>query len=133
MKKVGCSMPARKRRIRHAPIVQAFAERLKATRMSRQMTQRELAGSADVTVSYISKLEAGGAAPGIDLLERLATALQVNLSDLLPTPSAPATVVAYREQVKELIDSVVAKAGTETLSMLTLLLTRLSESPASTR
>lgn len=97
------------------------------------MTQRDLADRAHVTLSYVSKLEAGGAAPGIDLLERLARALGVSVTDLLPTPSQPETVEAYREQVEQLFDAVLAKAGPDTLSMLKLFLERLAESPPSRR
>ena len=72
-------MPARKRRIKHASIVDAFAQALARCALSRQMTQRDLADRANVTLSYISRLEAGGAAPGIDLLERLAQACKPTL------------------------------------------------------
>jgi transcriptional regulator with XRE-family HTH domain len=126
-------MPARKKRIRHAPIVQAFADRLKAIRTSRNVTQRDLATHAHLPTSYVSKLEAGGAAPGIDLLERLAIALQVSITELLPKPSEPMTTESSREQVKALFDKVIAKAGAESLLMLNQLLTRLAESSATNR
>ena len=66
---------AKRRRIRHAEIVELFAARLREVRHSRGMTQAELARQAHVTVSYIGRLESAGAAPGIDLVERLAKAL----------------------------------------------------------
>ena len=94
------------------------------------MTQRELADRASVTLTYISKLEAAGAAPGIDLLERLAIALRVGINDLLPVAAKPETIKSHREEVSELFDAVLNKAGHETLSMLSLFLERLNESPA---
>lgn len=122
-------MPSKKRRIRQAAIVRAFAERLKRLRLAREMTQRELAERAHVTFSYISRLEAGGAAPGIDLLERLAQALKVSVTDLLPTSSDGATDEEHRDSVKLLFESVLSKAGSETLVMLGTLLARVAESP----
>ncbi len=120
-------MPNRKRNIKQAPIVRVFAERLKALRTSRGMTQKELATEAQITLSYISRLEAGGAAPGIDLLERLAKALNANVTELLPAPEAGLD----KDDVKKLFETVTQKAGPETLSMLKVLLTRLSESSGS--
>jgi transcriptional regulator with XRE-family HTH domain len=122
-----------KRSIRHADIVRHFAERLRALRRSRGMTQRDLAGRANVTVSYVSTLEAGAAAPGIDLLERLARALQADVTDLLPSPTGPETPQALRQQVERVFESVLAKAGPDSLSMLRSLLERLAESPATSR
>ena len=110
--------------------MQAFAERLKALRAARNMTQRELATKAQVTFSYISRLEAGGAAPGIDLLQKLAQALDANVADLLPGPEASEV---SRDDVKELFDALLPKAGPETLSMLAMILARLAEAPATRR
>ena len=123
-------MPTRKPTVRQAAIVQAFAERLKALRAARSMTQRELATKAQVTFSYISRLEAGGAAPGIDLLQKLAQALDANVADLLPGPEAGEV---SRDDVKELFDALLPKAGPETLSMLAMILARLAEAPATRR
>jgi len=123
-------MPTRKPTVRQDAIVQAFAERLKALRAARDMTQRELATKAHVTFSYISRLEAGGAAPGLDLLQKLAQALDANIADLLPGPEAGEV---GREDVKKLFDTLLPKAGPETLSMLAMFLTRLAESPTTRR
>jgi transcriptional regulator with XRE-family HTH domain len=126
-------MPGKKRTIRHAAIVQVFAERLRAVRLSRQMTQRELADKAQVTLSYISRLESGGAAPGIDLLERLANALKIHLTELLPALVESQAIEDFREQIRQLFESVLAKSGRETLTMLNMHLIRLAESPATNR
>ena len=121
------------RRVRQAEIVRIFAERLRGLRSARGLTQRDLADKAGVTLTYVSRLEAAGAAPGIDLLERLAGALGVNVVDLLPTPSLPEAGAISRRQLRTLWDSVLTKAGAETLSMLKQLLERLAESPSTTR
>lgn len=92
------------------------------------MTQRELARRAHVTVTYVSRLESGAAAPGIDLVERLALALGVPLSQLLPSPSLPDTEEALRHQAKSQFDALLPKAGRESLLMVTLFMSRLLES-----
>ena len=43
-------------------------------RRDRGMTQAELARRAAVSESYVRRLESAGAAPGIDMLDRLAAA-----------------------------------------------------------
>jgi transcriptional regulator with XRE-family HTH domain len=126
-------MPTRKRQIRHAAIVQSFADRLKAIRISREMTQKDLAEKAILPVSYVSKLEAAGAAPGIDLLERLAQALRVNVGDLLPAPAEPETPESSQARAKSLFSEVLTKAGPETVRMINLFLARMSDSPATRR
>jgi transcriptional regulator with XRE-family HTH domain len=125
----GRRMAARKRRTEQARIVDVFAERLKALRIARGKTQRQLAHDANVTLTYISRLEAGGAAPGIDLLERLAVALDAHVTDLLPTPSHPSTAAETRDGVKALVLQTIEQAGPETLSMLQSLMAHLSGSP----
>jgi transcriptional regulator with XRE-family HTH domain len=125
-------MPGKKPTVRQAAIVTAFAERLREIRSARGMTQRDLATKAEVTFSYISRLEAGGAAPGIDLLERLAQALGIEVVELLPSTPAK-TADAQRKQVKELFDALLHKAGQETLTMLGSFLSKMAESPAARR
>jgi transcriptional regulator with XRE-family HTH domain len=121
-------MAKRKRRIEHAEIVRLFAARLRELRHSRGLTQAELARQAHVTTSYIGRLEAGGAAPGIDLLDRLAKALGTTGQDLLPTTPSPDTLAVLREQAQRLFSSLLQAADRETLLMLNPLLARLDES-----
>ena len=120
-----------KSRIQQAPIVGVFAQRLKGARLALGLSQLDLATQAQVTASYISRLEAGGAAPGIDLLERLAQALKVPIADLLPTREENSET--QQEKVRQLFESVIRKAGPETLSMLKALFTRLAEASSGTR
>ncbi|MCB9921814.1 MAG: helix-turn-helix transcriptional regulator [Planctomycetaceae bacterium] len=44
---------------------------MRELRRSRGMTQAELARLAQITTSYVGRLESGGAAPEIDLVDRL--------------------------------------------------------------
>ena len=50
--------------IRHDEIVARFGQRLREVRLSRGMSQAELARQAEVTTNYISRLEGGGACTG---------------------------------------------------------------------
>jgi transcriptional regulator with XRE-family HTH domain len=121
-------MAKRKARIAHAEIVRLFAARLREVRHSRGMTQADLARAAHVTTSYIGRLEAGGAAPGIDLADRLAKALATTVADLLPTTALPDTLAVLQDQARRLFESLVQAADREALQMLCPLLARLNES-----
>lgn len=123
----------RKTRIRQAAIVQLFASRLRELRRSRGLTQAELARQAQVTVTYIGRLEAAGAAPGIDLVDRLAKALGTTVAELLPTEGPVDTETVLREQAKVLFESLVRLADRDTFLMLNPLLARLLESLARSR
>src|SRR5471030_3057874 len=70
-------MARRKVPIRQSDLVRRFAERLRAERLARGMTQADLARLAQVTVSYVSRLESGQIAPGIDLVERIAKSMAI--------------------------------------------------------
>ncbi len=121
-------MSKRKARIEHAEIVRLFAARLRELRHTRGMTQAELARLAHVTTSYIGRLEAGGAAPGIDLADRLARALGTTVNDLLPATASPDTQGVLRDQARRLAEALIQAADRETLLMLNPLLARLLES-----
>ena len=94
------------------------------------MTQTALAEAAQVTSTYIGRLENGGAAPGIDLVARLAAALGAELSELLPTTDPPDPVEVLRTQAQRLFDGLLIAADRETLQLLVPFLARLGESSA---
>ncbi len=125
-------MAKRKTTIKQAEIVEQFAARLKEVRSSRGMTQAELARQAHVAVSYIWKLESGAAAPGIDLVDRLARTLGTTAHDLLPTtPAEPMSFL--RAQATKLFETLLQTADQPTLTMVCPLLARLVESPTRRR
>ena len=121
-------MAKRKPRIRHAEIVGRFASRLRELRLSRGMTQAELARQARITVSYVWRLESGGAAPGIDLVDRLAAALGTSLTDLLPSEPPSDSLPLLREQAERLFQSIVESGKRDTFLMLNPLLACVAES-----
>src|SRR5579872_6781690 len=99
---------ARKTPIRQDAVVTAFAERLRHVRHSRGMTQRDVARLAHLTESYVSRLESGLIAPGIDLVARLARALGSSISELFPLDDQPgeAARAVAADQAKRLFAAV---------------------------
>ena len=126
-------MAKRKARIRQAEIVGMFASRLKELRLSRGMTQAELARRAHITVSYVWRLESGGAAPGIDLVDRLARALGTSVIELLPTTGPTEALPVLRQQAENLFEMILQAADRETLLMLNPMLACVAESLARRR
>ena len=59
------------------------AVQVREIRRARHLSQRQLAGRMQVPRTYISKIENGKAIPTLGSLERLATALGVDLSQLV--------------------------------------------------
>ena len=118
----------RKKRIEQDEIVRLFAARLREVRNAAGLTQAELGRRANVTVSYVWRLENGGASPGIDLVARLAKALGTTAQDLLPTTPPPDKMTALQDQAKSLFATLLAAADRETLQMLNPLLARLAAS-----
>jgi transcriptional regulator with XRE-family HTH domain len=124
------AMPSKKKQIRHAEIVRLFAGRLRERRIGAGLTQTELADLAGLTPTYVSRLEAAGAAPGIDTVDRLATALGTTLHDLLPTSPPPDTLGVFRTRGQVLFEQLAKKADQELMQALVPLLARLLETPA---
>jgi len=129
-------MPKKRSQTQHAEIVRQFAAKLHELRRSRGMTQADLGKAAHITASYIGRLESGGAAPGIDLLERLATALGTTsheLLPLLPQSSTADSLAVLHNRARKLFEALIADADKEMLLMLCPLLARLGESPTRKR
>lgn len=59
------------------------AAQVKEIRRARHLSQRQLAGRMQVPRTYISKIENGKAIPTLGSLERLASALEVNVCQLV--------------------------------------------------
>lgn len=110
---------------RHDEIVRRFSARLRELRAAGGMTQADLAKAAGVTETYIGKLEAGRAAPGIDLVARLAKGLGKTVADLLPQDDPPDTEDVLRKQARALANDLIRDSDRETLQLLVPLLARL--------
>ena len=59
------------------------AGQVREIRRARHLSQRQLAGRMQVPRTYISKIENGKAIPTLGSLERLASALEVNVCQLV--------------------------------------------------
>lgn len=64
----------------------ALGLRLRAARTSLGLTQRLLAESAGISVTYLSDVELGRRLPTLDVLDRLAQSLAMPVTDLLADP-----------------------------------------------
>ena len=126
-------MAKKQAKTQQAEIVKRFAARLREVRSSRGMTQAELAHEARVTLSYIGRLESGGASPGVDLVDRLARALGTSVSDLLPMAAPPETTEVLTKRARQLFEGLLDGADRETLLMLNPLLAKLAESKSRSR
>jgi transcriptional regulator with XRE-family HTH domain len=120
-------MPSKKRRIEHAEVVKLFAERLRARRTAAGITQTALARRAHLTLTYVGRLEAAGAAPGIDTVARLADALGTTVHDLLPLPAPPETLAALKARARAVLDQVLQRADRDVVEAVTLVLSQLAD------
>jgi transcriptional regulator with XRE-family HTH domain len=118
----------RKTRIEHEEVVERFARRLRELRVGLGMTQAELARRAGVTTTYVSKLESAGAAPGIDLVEKLAIALGIGITELIQVPSPDDASAVAKEQARELFENLLKIADQQTFAVLNPFLALLLES-----
>ncbi|WP_240540263.1 helix-turn-helix transcriptional regulator [Paracoccus sp. pheM1] len=68
-------------------IREIFAHNLRAARQARGLSQEELAHRADIDRTYISSLERRVYGASIDVVDRLASVLEMEASDLLKRPA----------------------------------------------
>ncbi len=119
---------ARKTPIRQDAIVSVFAQKLREIRHARGMTQRDLARVTHLAESYISRLENGTIAPGIDLVARLARTLGIPFEELfqkIETPTEAALAIAA-EQAHHLLESILESRDPGYISLLVQMLALLS-------
>ena len=60
-----------------------FGKRVKSYRLKKDLSQEALAHEADSNRTYISDVERGRRNPSIEVVERIAKALNVTMGDLL--------------------------------------------------
>src|SRR6476620_4718432 len=119
-------MSSKKRPVATAAVVKLFAERLRGRRTAAGITQTALARRAHLTLTYVGRLEAAGAAPGIDTVARLADALGTTLHELLPLPTPPASLAARKEQAREHLDQVLQKADRDVVDAVAMVLRQIA-------
>jgi transcriptional regulator with XRE-family HTH domain len=68
----------------------AFAANLRRLRHAKGISQEHLAFEAGINRSYMSKLEKGASYPGLEIIAKLATVLEVEPAELIRlTPRNP--------------------------------------------
>jgi transcriptional regulator with XRE-family HTH domain len=60
----------------------AFSDRVRALRQNTGLSQEHFADRADISRGYMWKLENGKTNPSLDLIVKIATALDMSLADL---------------------------------------------------
>jgi transcriptional regulator with XRE-family HTH domain len=75
-------MPSRSRGTGPTPLQRELGDRIRERRHELEMTQAGLAERAEIHYSYIGALEAGTRNPSVDLVARLARALEIDLGVL---------------------------------------------------
>lgn len=71
-------------------LAEAFAKNLKTRRSDRNLSQRKLAQTTGLSVSYVSMLERGVRSPPLETVELIAKGLSLSPVELL-SPPVPAT------------------------------------------
>jgi transcriptional regulator with XRE-family HTH domain len=70
--------------ITHREILQKFGEKLQKVRKSQDVSQEELAAKLSMHRTYVGMIERGERNPTVRTLYKIAKALKVKSSDLLP-------------------------------------------------
>jgi transcriptional regulator with XRE-family HTH domain len=68
-----------------ATLKKRLGSKIREKRGNLRMSQEELAFEAEITPTYVSQIEGGKRNPSLDVLFRLCTALQMELSELFKT------------------------------------------------
>jgi transcriptional regulator with XRE-family HTH domain len=76
----------------------AVGERLRAIRLLRRLTLREVAQAAGVSESFVSQLERGRSSASVATLQRLASALGIEISDLFADERVSGPRVLRRQE-----------------------------------
>jgi transcriptional regulator with XRE-family HTH domain len=63
-------------------ILRQFGKLLRERRKSRDLTQEDVAHAANISVVYLSRLEAGDANPSLEVIVALSIALDIHPADL---------------------------------------------------
>ena len=64
--------------------MKSTAKKIRDRRLALGLTQKELSAKCGLSTNYISRIERADVSPTIDTLEKLAKALKVKSSDILP-------------------------------------------------
>lgn len=89
-----------------AQVLTGLGERIRGLRVSRGIDPGELAERAELDASHLGEVEAGGSAPSLDVLTRIAGALDVPLAELFTDAKpGPAAEILRGDEVPAVEDS----------------------------
>jgi len=114
-------------------IKQLLAFNLKQTRIKLGLTQARLAEKADASTQYVAMIELGRKFPSLDLLERLAVALEIDNLDLFTPPPFPAeNMIKLQKKFLTDLEKEVAKSVNKAVqnAVMTVVNDYLIEKPA---
>lgn len=63
----------------------ALGRKLKLARKNKKFTQEKVADKADISVNYYARIERGEENPSFEVLQAIAKALHVKMSEILPS------------------------------------------------
>jgi transcriptional regulator with XRE-family HTH domain len=66
---------------------EAFAANVRRLRHAKGISQEDLVHEAGINRSYMSKLEKGASYPGLEIIAKIATVLEVEPAELLRVPA----------------------------------------------
>jgi transcriptional regulator with XRE-family HTH domain len=75
---------------------QVFAANLRRLRHAKGISQEDLAYEANINRTYLSKLEKGASYPGLEIIAKLATVLEVEPAELLRVASGSRQSISCR-------------------------------------
>lgn len=102
--------------------------RIKKARLSKKMTQSELAVAAQLSLPHISKIELGKTDMQVSTLVRIVEALQVS-SDSLIRPNVPSVANIYKDELSELLSDCTADEMSSIIGIVENLKSTLHKKP----
>jgi transcriptional regulator with XRE-family HTH domain len=98
-----------------AGLAEIFSKNLKENRRKRGLTQAGLAEKVDVSTHHIGMIEMCRNYPTLDLVERIAGALDIEIYELFITPHAPNKELQtlrqeIKDDMKQLLEEFLGKA-----------------------
>lgn len=96
----------------------AVAARIKYLRLTKSMSQEDLALRAEINPAYFGQVERGLKCPTIDTLYKIATALDISLSELLRTDALAMSTINQDRRLQELMSRIPENKREQVLKIL---------------
>jgi transcriptional regulator with XRE-family HTH domain len=103
-------------------INQLFGRRLRSLREQRGLTQEQLGEQADVSFKHLGAIERGSENPTIELVGKLATALNVQARDLFEFEHEKTTPAELRRSLNDLLKEADVAALQQAVKLLRAIL-----------